>query len=411
MGSVRVQTATSFASGSLHTEVISDLAGLAAIEADWQDLLLRTPLATSYASPAWVLTWLRHFEHKHGVHAVAVRRDGELVGLAPFAQSRFGAGRLGYRLLVSAGTEHGDYGEPLLGTDPVPVAEAIAEHLSQLVHRGNVAVNLRRLDDGGAMLPAIEKRDDVVRQPMGEVAHAAIVDFAPLDDPNAYLDRLARGHDIPRRMRRLGERSESLVYDSRDADVEGTLDDMRDMLRGRWEPGTGPRLFHTPALERFTREVIRAMVDSDVAHVSSLKADGKRIAITNVFRVADRYMSDAVSRAGPLRAGPGRAVRDAAHLVRRGRRPGRHAGRRLPLQAQVGQRRPHHPVAGGGGPGQARRAGAQRAAGGHEPAGSPPAPLGAALAASGRGIGAVSRQKLLMTALRTLLMVVGSEAS
>ena len=295
MGSVRVQTATSFASGSLHTEVISDLAGLAAIEADWQDLLLRTPLATSYASPAWVLTWLRHFEHKHGVHAVAVRRDGELVGLAPFAQSRFGAGRLGYRLLVSAGTEHGDYGEPLLGTDPVPVAEAIAEHLSQLVHRGNVAVNLRRLDDGGAMLPAIEKRDDVVRQPMGEVAHAAIVDFAPLDDPNAYLDRLARGHDIPRRMRRLGERSESLVYDSRDADVEGTLDDMRDMLRGRWEPGTGPRLFHTPALERFTREVIRAMVDSDVAHVSSLKADGKRIAITNVFRVADRYMSDAVS--------------------------------------------------------------------------------------------------------------------
>jgi CelD/BcsL family acetyltransferase involved in cellulose biosynthesis len=102
----------------LQTDVIKDIGGLAAIEDEWQQLLLRTPRATSYASPAWVLTWLRHFEHKGGLHAVVVRRGGELVGLAPFAQSRFGAGRLGFRLLVPAGTEHGDYGEPLLGDDP-----------------------------------------------------------------------------------------------------------------------------------------------------------------------------------------------------------------------------------------------------------------------------------------------------
>jgi CelD/BcsL family acetyltransferase involved in cellulose biosynthesis len=54
-------------------------------------------------------------------------------------------------------------------------------------------------------------------------------------------------------------------------------------------------MFHTPALERFTREAIKAMVASDVAHVSSLQADGRRIAITNVFRVGDRFMSDSVS--------------------------------------------------------------------------------------------------------------------
>jgi CelD/BcsL family acetyltransferase involved in cellulose biosynthesis len=54
-------------------------------------------------------------------------------------------------------------------------------------------------------------------------------------------------------------------------------------------------MFSTPALERFTRDAIHAMVASDVAHVSAIKADGRRLAITNVFRVNDRFMSDAVS--------------------------------------------------------------------------------------------------------------------
>ena len=41
-------------------------------------------------------------------------------GIAPFARTDIGWGPTRATLLVSAGTEHGDYGDPLLGADPAP---------------------------------------------------------------------------------------------------------------------------------------------------------------------------------------------------------------------------------------------------------------------------------------------------
>jgi CelD/BcsL family acetyltransferase involved in cellulose biosynthesis len=278
--------------GRLRVEVVSDLDALSALESEWHGLLLRSPGATAFASPGWVLTWYRHFERRRGVYAVTVRRGSELVGLAPFARFGGGGRRAGFRLLVSAGTEHGDYGDPLLGTDPAPVADAIASHLSELVHQENVAVNLRRLRDDGAMLPALERRDDIVRRSMGQVAHAALVRFDTLDDPDRYLARLARRHGIPRRMRRLEAEHGGVSYGWDEGDLDDALDAMRDMLRRRWKPGSGPRMFATASLETFTRTVLRRLVDDGLAQVSMLRAGGRPVAVSTVLRIGDRYLSD-----------------------------------------------------------------------------------------------------------------------
>jgi CelD/BcsL family acetyltransferase involved in cellulose biosynthesis len=280
------------AGAALQVGVVTDLAELETLEDAWHHLLLRSSGSTAFVSPAWVMTWYRHFERPDGIYVVAVRRGQELVGLAPFAQSGIGGRRAGFRLLVSAGTEHGDYGEPLLGPDPVPVAAAIADHLCGLVRAESVAVNLRRLYDDGPLLRALDQRDDVLCRPMGMVAHSALVRFDVLDDPEEYLDRLARRHSIPRRMRRLQERYGEVTFDSADPDLDGALDAMRDMLARRWGTGSGPRLFATSALEAFTRSVMRALVDAGLAHVSSLNAGRRRLAVSNLFHVGARHLSD-----------------------------------------------------------------------------------------------------------------------
>ena len=59
-------------------------------------------------------------------------RGDSLVGMAPFARTDVGWGPARATLLVSAGTEHGDYGDPLLGPDPAPVADALIDHLAAL---------------------------------------------------------------------------------------------------------------------------------------------------------------------------------------------------------------------------------------------------------------------------------------
>jgi CelD/BcsL family acetyltransferase involved in cellulose biosynthesis len=290
------------------TEVVTDLDQLTGLRGAWRSLLETSPGATAFASPEWVLTWFRHFERRHGVYVVVVRRGGQLVGLVPFGRSRFGGRRAGFRLLVSAGTEHGDYGEPLLGPDPAPVAEAVADHLCGLVRDEHVAVNLRRLCDDGPLLRALERRDDVARQPMGQVAHNAIVDFTALDDPDAYLERTARKRDVPRSLRRLRERCTDVSFEPTSADTDAALDAMRDMLARRWAGGGGPRTFATGGLEAFNREVTRELVAGGLGRVSTVQADGRPISVSIDFHLDHRYIGHNSAFDPELAAyGPGQA--------------------------------------------------------------------------------------------------------
>lgn len=283
----------SISTDAYSVRTITELTELRALTDQWHRLLLASPMATAFVSPAWVLTWYRAFERARGIYVVTVWRGRELAGVAPFARTRFGGAHAGFTLLVSAGTEHGDFGDPLLGPDPLPVAHTLADHLARLTRRENTVVNLRRLRDESPLLALLEARDDVACAPMGAHADNAVVRFSDMDDPEATLARLARKRDLPRLRRRLTEHHGEVVFTSQAPDTTSALDAMRDLLARRWTAGEGPKMFATPAREAFTREVTAALVDCDLARVSTLTAGGRIVAVTINYRVGDREIGDA----------------------------------------------------------------------------------------------------------------------
>lgn len=300
---------TATAGARTRVEVVTDLCDLVALTDRWTALVHSSPLATAYASPAYVLTWYRHFERPGGIYAVTVWNGDELVGLAPFARTRLGHRPTDVTLLVSAGTEHGDYGDPLLGPDPGPVAGAVTDHLATLVDRHRTAVNLRRLRDDGPMLAAVESRDDLVRSPMGQTADAAVIRLDELDDPAQHLKRLASRHSIPRRLRRLIEAHGEITYQPDEPDLDAALNTMRDMLQRRWGPNDGPPLFRTPHMDAFTRDAIRNLTDTGFARVATLTAGATPVAVNTVFRVDESAISDNVAVDPDLgNFGPGQAA-------------------------------------------------------------------------------------------------------
>ncbi|HEX6422091.1 MAG TPA: GNAT family N-acetyltransferase [Acidimicrobiales bacterium] len=272
-----------------------------AIEPAWHRLLLASPAATAFAGPAWVGTWYRHFQPEGGIHVVTVWRGDDLVGVAPFARTRAGRARAGFTLLVSAGTEHGDYGDPVLGPDPLPVARVVADHLVHLVRHENTTVNLRRLCDDSPLLALLEGRDDVACLPMGLEAGNAVVRFGDMDDPRSALDRIARKRDLPRLRRRLTEAHGEVEFVPDAPDPMQALDHMRDFLARRWAPGEGPRLFSAPGREAFTRDVTAALVEAGLARVSVLTAGGRPVAVTIDHVVGGRLLGDAASYDPDLR--------------------------------------------------------------------------------------------------------------
>src|SRR5918997_6592847 len=99
------------------TDCLNDAGAFASLEPEWWDLWRRAPSATPFQSPAWLIPWWRHF-HPGELRTVAARRDGRLVGLAPFYLED---GPYGRRLLP-VGISLSDYHDVLL--DPACAHEA-----------------------------------------------------------------------------------------------------------------------------------------------------------------------------------------------------------------------------------------------------------------------------------------------
>jgi CelD/BcsL family acetyltransferase involved in cellulose biosynthesis len=67
---------------------VSTFPEAAGIYQDWRDLYLSCPSGNPFASPDWLMPWARHFVPERDLAILAVRRDGRLIGLAPWYAKR-----------------------------------------------------------------------------------------------------------------------------------------------------------------------------------------------------------------------------------------------------------------------------------------------------------------------------------
>lgn len=107
------------APGGVSTAVLRSEDALVRLLPEWWGLWERSEAATPFQSPAWLLPWWRSFR-PGGLFVVAVRRHGELVGLAPLYRE---VGPHGRRLLP-IGISASDYLDVLI--DPAHRREVAA---------------------------------------------------------------------------------------------------------------------------------------------------------------------------------------------------------------------------------------------------------------------------------------------
>lgn len=110
----------------LAAQTIGTIAELGALAADWDSLYARASAATPFQSHAWIHAWWLAYGGAARLRLYVVRRDGRLVGVAPFMLRR----RLGLRVLTPIGTGQSDFTDVLLDDED---AAATAETLSRAV--------------------------------------------------------------------------------------------------------------------------------------------------------------------------------------------------------------------------------------------------------------------------------------
>lgn len=244
------------------TQTIGTPAGLEALEAEWRDLWRRSPEATPFQCPDWLLAWWRHY-HPGALMAVAARRDGRLVGLAPMYLED---GPLGRRLLP-VGISLSDYLDVLVDPDCAEGAgEAIVSHVAGL--DGWDLWELEELAPGAAALgfPVPGGCDE---HASGQSACPVLALPEGLRDAAEFLTA-AKRRKLAMARNRAARRGPLTIDEAEGEDALAALETLFQLHRARWAD-RGEAGLIDERVERFQRAALPGLTAAGVVRLYTLR--------------------------------------------------------------------------------------------------------------------------------------------
>ena len=258
------------------------------LEPEWRALLPRTAANRVFVSPTWLRVWWQEFGADRELLLLSVRRQGDLVGVAPLM--RDGAqtgGRLPDRLCFAGDTQVCDYMDVVAAPGEVEaVISAVLRSLGEEPWRELVLWAVPEgsptLDALKAAAPALGLRVDIEPE-----------DVCPRLDLPATWDEYLAGlrkkerHELRRKLRKLSQGGEvhleAIVHP---ADVEAALDDFLRLHRSRADKAA----FMTEEMERFFRVIVAALAAEAQVELLFLTLSGVRVAAVLCFCASDESL-------------------------------------------------------------------------------------------------------------------------
>jgi CelD/BcsL family acetyltransferase involved in cellulose biosynthesis len=241
--------------------LISTTGQLEALEPEWLELWQRTPDATPFQSPAWLLPWWRRFG-SHELSVITLRDNGRLSGVAPLYVLREDDESLGMFL----GTGTSDYLDVVANGDLSPVIDQMARLECQMW-------DLQQLRPSSPMLrfAAPHGWSDVVtdhdRCPV-----------LPIGDGGPRLS--THFQKKLRYYRRSLSRLGSVTFESANAsNIEPLTEALFDLHTARWQRRGMPGMLADDAIQQFHREVIPRMFASDALRMYGVRIEARIVAV------------------------------------------------------------------------------------------------------------------------------------
>ena len=246
-----------------------------AFDGEWRALLPRAGMNKVFASPTWLRVWWEEFGAGRDLILLSVRREGELVGVAPLMRD-------GDDHLCFAGdTEICDYMDFIAA--PGEEEAVISAVLRSLGEEPWQELALWAMPEGSPTLDALK----AVAPQFGLRVDTEVEDVCPqLELPGAWEDYLASlgkkdRHELRRKLRKLSQVGEVVLETVEEpVAVEAALDDFLRLYR---ESRSDKAAFMTEQMERFLRAIVAALAAEGRVELLFLTLGGVRAATVLCF--------------------------------------------------------------------------------------------------------------------------------
>jgi CelD/BcsL family acetyltransferase involved in cellulose biosynthesis len=243
-------------------EVVPSLGALEGLCAEWAALWARDPHATPFGHPAWLLPWARTHAPDR-TRALALRRGGELVALAPVFDWE-GA-------LLLAGTGPSDYGEALIAPGWPDAPDILLAGLAAHAGEASLRLDLQQLRPEAPLAGAARPAGWRETTAPGEVCPVAPV-IGP-EGVGAMPGKWRRklGYTRRRALDQGGWTSERSAPDTRDEIAEALLELHAQRWRSRGEGG----VFEDDLLVRLMRGALPELESAGLLRLHALRHHGR----------------------------------------------------------------------------------------------------------------------------------------
>lgn len=249
-------------------ETLRSTAELEAVVPEWDRLCLSDPGATPFQTSAWALAWWRHFG-RGAHHCVAVRDDGELIGLAPWYVARFPMRRMAF-----LGTGCSDYLDILVRAD----------HRSEVMLRLLEALRDQRqewdyldLQQTPPSATALELAEiDPKRFKVSPHSTCPYLLLAGQDGMKRVPTSLSK--NLRYSLRRLSDTGEVRFRCADETNLEKDLDALFHLHMSRWRSRGLPGVFASKRVQAFHREVAARFLKSGHLRLHLLELGGRVLA-------------------------------------------------------------------------------------------------------------------------------------
>ena len=269
----------------LRLDIVRDDHTFTALRGEWSDLAAADPEPNVFLTWPWAYTWWQRFGHgraHHELHIAVVRDAVGVVGIAPLYRSRVGVGPVSATAIRRINHDAGDYGGMLLGRRADEAVALLVEHLGAQLHGGQAVVVLSRLASDARFTALLG--DELVRHAATIEPLVESIDTCLLTDVSegVDLDKLAKKHKIPQRLRRLDEAHDPVEFVVHTGDtLEAGLERLVTLHDRRWEEIDEPvqGLLADGERQQFLLDAIRALDAEGMVQLMSIEAGGRPVAV------------------------------------------------------------------------------------------------------------------------------------
>lgn len=298
----------------------AEFAGLAA---EWDELLLSTPLPLPFLCHDWIRLWWEHFGRGAEFVALVLRAEDRLDAAVPVALRRVrlaGAAATvaeiaGTGPVVTRGMGLADKADLLVRGGCAGAAECVAHALAGLLAAAD-ALDLKGLDATSPSIPAL-----CAAAPRPHAARVVPRSSSPyVELPGSWDDYLrSRSGNFRKQLRKsrrlLEQRGRIDVARLADgADTRGPMAEVVAIDAASWKADRGTALFGPPPLRAFLLDVVARLHARGWIDLHVLRLDGRPVAHELCFDLAGRVFSyNSGYRRDLARCSPGTAL--TAHVL------------------------------------------------------------------------------------------------